>query len=137
LLTFTKCIDRGERKVEGYSGKCSRDKGAGNGKAKATNYFDLADYYLNCAHKPFNPMYSWSLGVGKINDRKGLFIRRCNLRSDEIRKEASGVAKDEHRYGSVAKAYIRPELTRQIYCTLWIRLCAMHGKSESYCDATI
>lgn len=121
LLTFYKvyrAVVRG--KVEGLTaGNVAGIKEQEMARAKATNYFDLADYYLNCAHKPFNPIVFMGLsGSGKSTIARDFSSDAVILRSDEIRKEASGVAKDEHRYGSVGEGIYTPELTRQIYCTL-------------------
>jgi aminoglycoside phosphotransferase family enzyme len=63
-------------------------------KLKATNYFYLADYYINCAHKPFNPIVFMGLsGSGKSTIAKDFLSDDEILRSDEIRKEATGTEK--------------------------------------------
>ena len=107
-------------------------------KLKATNYFDLADYYINCAHKPFNPIVFMGLsGSGKSTIAKDFSSDAVILRSDEIRKEATGTEKDVHRYGEVGEGIYTPELTRQIYCALMDKAvaCAKAGK-KVIVDAT-
>jgi hypothetical protein len=88
-------------------------------RAKATNYFNLADYYVNYPNNHFNPIVFMGLsGSGKSTIARDFSSDAVILRSDEIRKEASGVVKDEHRYGAVGEGIYAPELTQQIYCSL-------------------
>jgi hypothetical protein len=57
-------------------------------------------------------------GSGKSTIAKGFSTNSIILRSDEIRKETSGINTDQHAYGAVGEGIYNPELTRQIYCTL-------------------
>jgi predicted kinase len=87
--------------------------------ARARNYFELADYYIHYAHRPFNPVVFMGLsGSGKSTIAREFASDAVILQSDEIRKEASGVKKEDHHYRSVGEGIYTPELTRKIYCAL-------------------
>jgi uncharacterized protein len=86
---------------------------------RAQNYFSLADYYIRYTGKPFNPVVFMGLsGSGKSTIAKDFAPNSVILRSDEVRKEATGVERDEHHYGELGEGIYAPELTRQIYCSL-------------------
>jgi uncharacterized protein len=87
--------------------------------ARAQNYFTLADYYIRYAREPFNPIVFMGLsGSGKSTIAREFASDTVILRSDEVRKEATGVKLDEHHYGELGEGIYTPELTRQIYCSL-------------------
>jgi len=87
--------------------------------ARARNYFHLADYCIRYAGQPFNPVVFMGLsGSGKSTIARHFARDSIILRSDEIRKETSGINTDQHAYGDVGEGIYNPELTRQIYCTL-------------------
>ena len=121
LLRFYKvyrAVVRG--KVEGLTaGSVGEAREQGLATARARNYFDLADYYIRYAHRPFNPVVFMGLsGSGKSTIAREFAPDAVILRSDEIRKEASGVKKDEHHYRAVGEGIYTSELTRKIYCAL-------------------
>jgi len=121
LLRFYKvyrAVVRG--KVEGFTaGSVGETHERGLATARARNYFDLADYYIRYAQRPFNPVVFMGLsGSGKSTIAREFAPSAVILRSDEIRKETSGVKKDEHHYRAVGEGIYTPELTRQIYCAL-------------------
>jgi hypothetical protein len=121
LLRFYKvyrAVVRG--KVEGLTaGSVGEKREREMATARARNYFDLADYYIRYAQTPFNPVVFMGLsGSGKSTIAKNFSKNSIILRSDEIRKEASGAKKDEHRYHDVGEGIYTPELTRHIYCAL-------------------
>lgn len=106
--------------------------------AKAMNYFDLACYYINDAHKAFNPIVFMGLsGSGKSTIAMGFSSDAVILHSDEIRKAVAGLGKNEHHYIEVGKGIYTPELTGQIYYTLLDKAvgCAKEGK-KVIVDAT-
>jgi aminoglycoside phosphotransferase family enzyme/predicted kinase len=121
LLRFYKvyrAVVRG--KVEGFTaGSVGEAHERGLATARARNYFDLADYYVRYAQRPFNPVVFMGLsGSGKSTIARKFAPSAVILRSDEIRKEATSVKKDEHHYLAVGEGIYTPELTRQIYCAL-------------------
>jgi aminoglycoside phosphotransferase family enzyme/predicted kinase len=121
LLRFYKvyrAVVRG--KVEGLTaGSVGEAREQGLATARARNYFDLADYYIRYAHRPFNPVVFMGLsGSGKSTIAREFAPDAVILRSDEIRKEATGVKKDEHHYRAVGEGIYTSELTRKIYCAL-------------------
>jgi uncharacterized protein len=86
---------------------------------RAQNYFSLADYYIRYTGKPFNPVVFMGLsGSGKSTIAKDFAPNSVILRSDEVRKETSGIDAGQHIYSAVGEGIYNPELTRQIYCTL-------------------
>jgi uncharacterized protein len=121
LLRFYKvyrAVVRG--KVEGLTaGNVDEARERELATERARNYFYLADYYIRYARKPFNPIVFMGLsGSGKSTIARGFAADSVILRSDEVRKNVSGVKESEHRYGSVGEDIYTPEMTRQIYCAL-------------------
>lgn len=121
LLTFYKvyrAVVRG--KVESLTATSVDEmQGREAATARARNYFYLADYYIRKAQNPFNPVVFMGLsGSGKSTIAREFARDSIILRSDEIRKETSGVNAGDHLYGAVGEGIYNPELTRQIYCSL-------------------
>jgi predicted kinase len=88
-------------------------------RASAGNYFDLADYYVRYGGAAFNPVVFMGLsGSGKSTIAREFGPDAVILRSDEVRKQLSGVREDEHRYEDIGGGIYSPRLTRQIYCAL-------------------
>jgi len=121
LLRFYKvyrAVVRG--KVEGLTaGNVGEASERGLATARARNYFNLADYYIRYARRPFNPVVFMGLsGSGKSTIAREFVPGAVILRSDEIRKEGSGEKRNEHHYSAVGEGIYTPELTRHIYCAL-------------------
>jgi predicted kinase len=107
-------------KVEGFAAQAIDDQAAKN-KAmdRARNYFGLADYYVRHFQKPFNPVVFMGLsGSGKSTIARDFSPNSIILRSDEIRKEITGIRPGTHAYSAFRKGIYTQELTRQVYCTL-------------------
>ncbi|NLW35058.1 MAG: AAA family ATPase [Syntrophorhabdus aromaticivorans] len=107
-------------KVEGFAAQAIDDQAAKD-KAmdRARNYFGLADYYVRHFQKPFNPVVFMGLsGSGKSTIARDFSPNSIILRSDEIRKEITGIRPGTHAYSAFRKGIYTQELTRQVYCTL-------------------
>jgi hypothetical protein len=133
LLRFYKvyrAVVRG--KVEGFAARNMEDKSEKErAVARARDYFNLADYYVNYFQRPFNPVVFMGLsGSGKSTIARYFSPNAEILRSDEIRKEITGHKKDKHAYSTFGEGIYTPELTRQIYCLMLERAieCARKGK---------
>jgi aminoglycoside phosphotransferase family enzyme/predicted kinase len=121
LLRFYKvyrAVVRG--KVEGLTaGNVGDEHERETATLRSRNYFALADYYVHKAREPFNPVVFMGLsGSGKSTIARDFAANSIILRSDEIRKETSGINAGQHLYGAVGEGIYSPELTRQIYCSL-------------------
>ena len=78
---FTRCIAlSSEGKVEGLTaGSVGEAHERELATARARNYFDLADYYIRYAHRPFNPVVFMGLsGSGKSTIAKEFFTEQHN-----------------------------------------------------------
>lgn len=121
LLRFYKvyrAVVRG--KVDSLLFSQSADPGTRQkGLKTATDYFKLAEHYIRDHRKPFNPVVIMGLsGSGKstlVRDLPGNWII---LRSDEVRKEAAGLAEGEHLYREYGTGIYSGEMTGKIYSLL-------------------
>jgi len=118
LLRFYKvyrAVVRG--KVEGFAARGVEDRSQREGAvARARDYFGLADHYINHFQKPFNPVVFMGLsGSGKSTIARDFSPNAVILRSDEMRKEITGVRKGRHAYSSFGEGIYTPELTNRIY----------------------
>ena len=71
-------------KVEGFTaGSVGEAHERGLATARARNYFDLADYYIRYAQRPFNPVVFMGLsGSGKSTIASGICTELLN--SDDL-----------------------------------------------------
>ncbi len=140
LLRFYKvyrAVVRG--KVEGFAARGVEDPSERErAVARARDYFGVAGYYINHFKKPFNPVVFMGLsGSGKSTIARDFSPNAVILRSDEMRKEITGVGKGRHAYSSLGEGIYTPELTSRIYCLMLERAveCARMGK-KVIVDAT-
>jgi uncharacterized protein len=85
----------------------------------AREYFHLAEFYVNQADHPFNPIVFMGLsGSGKSTIAKDFCMDSIILRSDKVRKAMTGVGKAEHRYAEFGSDIYSNSLTRDVYCSL-------------------
>jgi uncharacterized protein len=121
LLTFYRvyrAVVRG--KVEGFAARDMEDRSEKERAVmRARDYFGLADYYINCFQKPFNPVVFMGLsGSGKSTIARDFSPDAVILRSDEIRKEMAGLGKGKRAHNSFGEGIYTPELTRRVYCLM-------------------
>jgi aminoglycoside phosphotransferase family enzyme/predicted kinase len=140
LLRFYKvyrAVVRG--KVEGFAARGVEDASERErAVARARDYFGLAGHYISHFQKPFNPVVFMGLsGSGKSTIARDFSPNAVILRSDEMRKEITGVGKGRHAYSSFGEGIYTPELTNRIYCLMLERAveCARMGK-KVIVDAT-
>jgi len=121
LLRFYKiyrAVVRG--KVEGMTARSvAGSQGKESAKTKAQNYFNLADFYVRYAAKPFNPVVFMGLsGSGKSTIARNFSSKAILLGSDSLRKEAAGIKKGEHQYTGFGEGIYTLEMTRRIYSAM-------------------
>lgn len=140
LLRFYKvyrAVVRG--KVEGFAARGVEDASERErAVARARDYFGLAGHYISHFKKPFNPVVFMGLsGSGKSTIARDFSPNAVILRSDEMRKEITGVGKGRHAYSSFGEGIYTPELTTRIYCLMLERAmeCARMGR-KVIVDAT-
>ena len=104
----------------------------------AREYFHLADFYVNLAGQPFNPVVFMGLsGSGKSTIAKDFRGDSLILRSDEVRKTITGVDSAEHRFAEFGADIYSQSLTRDVYCALLERALGEAGKGRKVVvDAT-
>jgi len=140
LLRFYKvyrAVVRG--KVEGFAARgvedvSEREKAV----ARARDYFGLARHYISHFKRPFNPVVFMGLsGSGKSTIARDFSPNAVIIRSDEMRKEITGVGRGRHAYSSFREGIYTPELTSRIYCLMLERAveCARMGR-KVIVDAT-
>jgi aminoglycoside phosphotransferase family enzyme/predicted kinase len=140
LLRFYKAyraVVRG--KVEGFAAKGVEDTSEREkAVARARDYFGLAGHYISHFKEPFNPIVFMGLsGSGKSTIARDFSPNAVILRSDEMRKEITGVGRGRHAYSSFGEGIYTPELTNRIYCLMLDRAveCARMGR-KVIVDAT-
>lgn len=140
LLRFYKAyraVVRG--KVEGFAAKGVEDTSEREkAVARARDYFGLAGHYISHFKEPFNPIVFMGLsGSGKSTIARDFSPNAVILRSDEMRKEITGVERGRHAYSSFGEGIYTPELTNRIYCLMLDRAveCARMGR-KVIVDAT-
>ena len=121
LLRFYKvyrAVVRG--KVEGFRANGLSDEVEKEQALRyASEYFHLAEYYIDCFKKPFNPVVFMGLsGSGKSAIARDFSPNSVILKSDEVRKSMSGVKKNEHRYVEFKEGIYSDSLTGDVYCSL-------------------
>jgi hypothetical protein len=85
----------------------------------AQNYLSLARFYIEYHNKPFNPIVFMGLsGSGKSTIAKGFTGNSPILRSDEIRKEITGVKRGEHRFVDFGSDIYSNSISKGVYRTL-------------------
>lgn len=133
LLRFYKiyrAVVRG--KVESFLAR-ELDEGTPKERAleAARGYFMLADYYIRCEGKHFNPIVFMGLsGSGKSTIARRFSANAVILRSDSIRKEMAGRVEKEHDYSTYGEGLYTAEMTDKLYTTLLNRAIenALAGK---------
>ncbi len=140
LLRFYKiyrAVVRG--KVEGFAARGVEDASERErAVARARDYFGLAGHYISHFKRPFNPVVFMGLsGSGKSTIARDFSPNAVILRSDEMRKEITGVGRGRHAYSSFGEGIYTPELTDRIYCLMLERAveCARMGR-KVIVDAT-
>jgi len=140
LLRFYKvyrAVVRG--KVEGFAARGVEDASERErAVARARDYFGLAGHYISHFKKPFNPIVFMGLsGSGKSTIARDFSPNAVILRSDEMRKEITGVGRGRHAYSSFGEGIYTSELTNRIYCLMLERAveCARMGR-KVIVDAT-
>jgi uncharacterized protein len=104
----------------------------------AREYFHLAQFYINHAGQPFNPVVFMGLsGSGKSTIAKDLGPDSVILRSDEVRKAMTGIDKADHRFAGFGGDIYSKSLTREVYCAILERALDEVRKGEKVIvDAT-
>ena len=85
----------------------------------AREYFRLAQFYIDHAAQPFNPVVFMGLsGSGKSTIAKDFGSDSVVFRSDEVRKAMAGVDKRSHHFAEFGADIYSNSLTRDVYCAL-------------------
>jgi len=97
---------------------------------KARDYFHLADYYIS-KEADFNPVIFFGVpGTGKSSLAKEFSDKFVIIRSDEIRKEISGIKKTEHVYAGYGEGIYTSDFTMKTYETMINRMLEYVGSNK-------
>lgn len=118
LLTFYKVYRAYVRgKIEGFiSDSIENPEEKEKIIKKANDYFLLAKYYVEKNFYDFNPLIFMGVsGSGKSTVASQFRDHAVILKSDEIRKELTGLKKDEHQYVAYGKGIYSKEISEKTY----------------------
>jgi uncharacterized protein len=86
---------------------------------RARDYFSLAGYYIERDCDKFNPVIVMGVsGSGKSAIAEGLLEEAIVLRSDEVRKELTGLSDQGHAYAGWSRGIYTTEITQKTYRTI-------------------
>ncbi len=134
LLLFYKiyrAVVRG--KIEGFTADGLKGDRAGREAAigRAGNYYGLAQYYVEHARSPFNPVVLMGpAGSGKSAIAEGLLPGASVLRSDEVRKRLAGVPAAAHVYVDYGSGLYDPAMTQETYRAMTQEAVAAAAKGK-------
>lgn len=118
LLSFYKIYRAYVRgKIEGFISENIEDKEVKSRVIKkAKDYFSLARFYIERREKDFNPVIFMGVsGSGKSTIASHFKDRYEILRTDEIRKEITGIDRERHHYVGYGESIYSKDISEKTY----------------------